>query len=213
MQYQLNETYYFSPLTEVAATLDNPDALPDSTPSPAVVISLGSSTSVSTISAILDEYSLKDDVYSTAFLSTVILHSPSPVTIPAETTDYLLSKGAKTIILKGKLTAVSSSSAIKYTSASGAPAPRPYLAVKGESGISLYPVYRLEVDRFRTFVSGVYAKGDGYEVLGRVTTEFGDPWVPVPSRLYTMYSGKPLAGQRIAVKGESIDFDALKPWY
>lgn len=64
-------------------------------------------------------------------------------------------------------------------------------------------MYKLEVDRYRTFVSGIYTKGDGYEVLGRVTTEFGDPWVPVPSRLYTLYSGKPLAGQRMGVKGES----------
>ncbi|KAI9637823.1 amidase signature domain-containing protein [Dioszegia hungarica] len=198
--FQLGDAHYFSPLTEITASLDNKDALASSAPTPAVVISLTSSASVSTLTAVLAEYASKDDVYTASFLSTVILHSPTSLSIPADTISYLLGKGAETIILKGKLSTASSSSAVKYTSTTGAPAPGPYLAVKAEAGISLYPVYKLEVDPYRTFTAGVYARGDGHEALGRVTTESGDPWVPVPSRLYTLYSGKPLAGQRLAVK-------------
>lgn len=112
-----------------------------------------------------------------------------------------MSKGAKTIILKGKLTSASSNPAVKYTEATGAPPPGPYLAVKGPEGIALHPVYGLQVDRYRTTTAGVYEKGDGYEAFGRVTTEFGDNYVPIPSRLYTAYSGLPLAGQRMMIKG------------
>lgn len=150
----------------------------------------------------MDEYASKDEVYTDFFLSTVILHSASPVDVPSDTVDFLLSKGAQTIVLKGQLSSSSSNPAVKYTKATGVPAPGPYIVVKGADGVSLYPVYRLQVDIYRTFTAGVYLKGDAHEAFSRVTTEFGDPYIPIPSRLYTAYSGLPLAGQRMAVKGE-----------
>ena len=181
------------------ATLYNGDALNSSDPTPAVVFDLNTSATVDTISSILEDY-LKDDVYTDAFLATAILHSASVVDVPIATVDFLRSKGAQTIVLKGKLTSTGNAG-VKFTEADGAPAPGPYLALKVETGIELYPVYRLTVDRYRTFVAGVYAKGDGFEVLGKVTSQFGDPIIPVPSRLYRINSDAPLAGHRIAVKG------------
>jgi hypothetical protein len=143
-----------------------------------------------------------DDVYSDYFFHTIILHSASPTPIPSETIDYLFLQGAQSIILCGDITTSVSHLSLFTTATKVVSSPGPYLAVQSSDQITLHPIYRLEVDRYRTFVSGIYPSGDNYEVLGRVSKKFGDVLVPIPSRLYTLYSGKPLAGLRMAVKGE-----------
>ncbi|KAI5253398.1 hypothetical protein E4T42_02866 [Aureobasidium subglaciale] len=79
--------------------------------------------------------------------------------------------------------------------------PGPYLATVDKTDLSIASVYRLYPDVYRTFMNGVYRYNPGKHVeLGMVEPETGFVLVPIPSRLYSLYDPRPLAGERVGVK-------------
>lgn len=138
----------------------------------------------------------KNDVFSVDFLGTVLLSTTLPVEVSESEIDRLASAGADFIILGEGVHAPSS--ALPTSEAAIGPLSGPFLVIDG----CINAVYKLEVDRYRTFTFGAYPVEDGkFAAFDRVTTEIGDSWIPVPSRLYS--APGPLSGLRMAVKGES----------
>lgn len=151
-----------------------------------------------------------DDVWSKEFLAAVYMNCIGEgCVISDEVAGHLAEAGTKALILDSSVTSSSTTLSTYAASASSTASNLvgPYLASMNSTTLSLYPAYRLYHDRLRTFVFGAYPKADGsgdYMAFDRVTTEFGDPWIPVPSRLYSNGEEGILAGQRIAIKGTSV---------
>lgn len=175
-------------------------------PLPITAITLDtSSASAEGVKALLEGYLSNDDVLTEDFLSTLLMvSSGGSLSLSPDVTSYLTSKGVKTIILGGGISVETTSGpSVKYAdSPSAKDIAGPYIAMTEGSTTTLYPVYKLEVDRYRTFVHGVYPLNGSFATFDKVTSEFGDPYIPIPSRLYSDDSDGPLAGQRMAIKGE-----------
>ncbi|KAJ9425885.1 hypothetical protein FOXG_02586 [Fusarium oxysporum f. sp. lycopersici 4287] len=155
----------------------------------------------------------QDDVFSEAFLATILVSAGDEGDLDSSVVSYLNSLNA-TVIYGGK----------------GGPSlcgnstltPCPMFGLADGDSLSLSKVFRLYVDTYRTFVVGTYEAGDGYRTLTYSNSEWGAPSIPVPSRLYSVEDDRPLAGKRIGVKdvydlegiqttGRSLAYSSIHP--
>lgn len=79
----------------------------------------------------------------------------------------------------------------------------PYTAVTSGSTFQLLTTYRLYRDEYRDFITGAYFSEDGagsHSALDIIDSQFWDPMIPVPSRIYSWSDKRELAGTRVAIK-------------
>ncbi|KAL5583890.1 hypothetical protein FOVSG1_015241 [Fusarium oxysporum f. sp. vasinfectum] len=133
----------------------------------------------------------QDDVFSTAFLDTVLVSAGNEKDLDSSILSYFNGLNA-TVIYAGE---DGPSLCGNYTLT-----PCPLFGLADGKSLNLSKVLRLYVDTYRTFVVGIYDSGAGYSALPYTMSEWGAPSVPVPSRLYSIEDDRPLAGQRIGVK-------------
>jgi hypothetical protein len=177
--------------------------------SPAAAFKVYSDADAKDMEALVGSYYGKDDVFASEYLDVVFVYAldGSP-TIKNDALTYLLSQGTKTLVTSNNVHVEGSLEGLDIVvveQTSDCPE-GPFVVTLNETAAAFHPVYKLEHDRHRTFVFGAYPLGDGsgdFMAFDRVTTEFGDPWIPVPSRLYST-GNDTLTGERIAIKGESI---------
>lgn len=174
------------------------------------VVTLSNTTiSSADIVSRLESYVAEDDVLTSSFFGTIILTSLSPATVKVDSWSALEALGVKHVVIGDGVSAQlpkTSSMAISYGAGSKCLTPGPFTAISVGESTSLFPVYRLEHDKFRDFLFGTYQDGSkegNFIQFDHVTTEFGDPWIPIPSKLYSASSSATLAGKRVGVKGQS----------
>lgn len=82
--------------------------------------------------------------------------------------------------------------------------PGPYVAKVNQNAATLSAVYRLYPDSYSDFLVGAYEiggdDGRGFKAVDHFDPKFGHALIPVPSRIYSWNDGRPLAGQRVAIK-------------
>jgi hypothetical protein len=156
--------------------------------------------------SVVGGYYEKDDVFAPEYMATVFVYAlnGSPV-IHQDILTYLASIGTQTLITSDNIQvngSLDNVNIVVVESTTDCPE-GPLVITVNDTSVSFYPTYKLEHDRYRTFVFGAYPAGDGsgdFIAFDRATTEFEDPWIPVPSRLYST-GNNTLTGERIAVKG------------
>ncbi|KAF4337258.1 indole-3-acetamide hydrolase [Fusarium beomiforme] len=149
------------------------------------------STTTDELKEVIENSSEQDDVFSTAFLDTILVSAGDEKDLDSSVVSYLNSL-ATTVIYAGE------SGPSLCGNSTLTPCPMFGLA-NGES-LELSKVFRLYEDTYRIFVVGMYTSDDGYHALPYSTSEWGGPSIPVPSRLYSIEDDRPLAGKRIGVK-------------
>ncbi|KAL4899602.1 amidase signature domain-containing protein [Aspergillus multicolor] len=85
----------------------------------------------------------------------------------------------------------------------------PYLAQVSSIDAVLAPVYRVHYDENMAFMNGLLPDGDGFKYATTNTLSDSTLGIPVPSKLYSKNSTKPLSGLRVAVK-DIIDLKGVK---
>ena len=206
-QYHLGNSSYFTPTSYPRATYSILGDSPATALTPAAAFKIYSDVNADDMRGILDAYYSNDDVFAADYLKVVFVYAlDGGQTISNDALSYLAGLGMTTLItsdnvhVDGSLDGVD----IAVVQASTDCPEGPFVVSLNGTFASLYPTYKLEHDRYRTFVFGAYPVGDGsgnFMAFDRVTTEFGDPWIPIPSRMYSTGDAT-LTGERIAVKGE-----------
>ncbi|KAL4964191.1 amidase family protein [Aspergillus stella-maris] len=160
----------------------------------------------------LEQYAL-DDVYTSAFLDTVYIHSVhSSLEISSSALSYLSDAGVCRLLVDTEVNKPENSTVkVHMVEKRHAVAPGPYIATKLKTGLNVAQVYRLYTDYHGAFVNGVYPANDpnSYQALAYYDTELDRSIVPVPSRIYSFYDPRPLAGERVGVK-DIYDLKGLK---
>lgn len=192
--FTLNDTTYLGATTNPVTSFQSTAAAPGFAPV-TVISSYDCSITSDSVSATIDEYLALDDVFSEAFLYGIILTSncTNALSVEAGLATYFAN-------MNSTLLAVLNSAPPNPFSTID---PGPYLADIGEDGrISISKVYRLYQDRYRDFLYGTYPSTEIgiYQALPSFISFYEDPLIPVPSRIYSLFDTRPLAGLRIAVK-------------
>lgn len=170
-------------------------------------------TNISSISgeylkSVLAKYNAVDDVYTDDFLGALfIISSAKNANLATSATSFLASFNLGHLILSSSFMKMSrdKSGLVSFV---GTPTvqmlpPGPYAATISSSGLSLSSVYRLYPDSYRNFLFGAFDSNDGqgsYKALSTSLPKFWDPMIPVPSRIYSLFDARPLAGERVAIK-------------
>lgn len=156
------------------------------------------------ISSVIADYLDADDVLTEDFLQTVIISSSAPnATLDSSASTAFGTYGVDNVFLSGVKyngTGIQSTSTVFQ---GPPPPPGPYLATFKNGAVELASVYLLYADSYRDFLFGVYDSNDGsgtYTSVPSFLPRFWDPMIPVPSRLYSLGDGRPLAGERVAIK-------------
>ncbi|KAF9765436.1 hypothetical protein IL306_002281 [Fusarium sp. DS 682] len=150
-----------------------------------------SSTTADELKEVVENSLDQDDVFSTAFLDTILVSAGDKNDLDSSVVSYLNSL-SNTVIYAGENgPSLCGNSTLT---------PCPMFGMANGKSLDLSKVFRLYVDTYRTFVVGIYDSGAGYRALPYSTSEWGAPSIPVPSRLYSIEDGRPLAGKRIGVK-------------
>ncbi|ORY07899.1 amidase family protein [Clohesyomyces aquaticus] len=152
----------------------------------------------STISSYLDG----DDVFNFDFLAGLYITSTTTASMDASAIEYLAEFNTNFLFSDGSVSGEGSFTKLTVSSTAGLPS-GPFLATLSLSTVSIASVYRLYPDTYRTFLFGAYDSNDGQErhnPLGVFLPKMWDPMIPVPSRIYYWEDGRPLAGERVAVK-------------
>ncbi|KAL4797118.1 amidase family protein [Aspergillus venezuelensis] len=174
----------------------------------------------STASVVTDTYLRKtleqyasDDVYTAAFLDAIYVYSVhSTLEISPSALSYLSDAGVRRLLVDIKVNRPEDSTIrVHVVEEKHALAPGPYIATKSKTGLGVAQVYRLYTDYHGAFVNGVYSANEpnSYQALAYYNTELDRSIVPVPSRIYSFYDKRPLAGQRVGVK-DIYDLKGLK---
>ncbi|KAF7540860.1 hypothetical protein G7054_g1091 [Neopestalotiopsis clavispora] len=136
----------------------------------------------------LATYFAEDDVLTSAFSGMILLDSTCIFHLDHTAELYLSSIDAELLFVQTK------------SSDQASLVPGPVLVSANGSSIHVSKVFRLYTDTYRTFVDGIYASNGKYKPLGFFDPSWSYPLVPVPSRLYSKFDPRPLAGQRVGVK-------------
>jgi hypothetical protein len=186
-----------NPKARVAVDLSATTA-PDSGVIPLTLISTDAAViTQDVLSGVVANYLAGDDVFTEDFLQAVmIIATAANTTLDSTATSYLASTGASIVLTSG----MSSSTA---TFQGSTPPAGPYLATLKGNFLDLASVYLLYADSYRDFLYGAYDSDDGtgtYTSVPAFLTDYWDPMIPVPSRIYSWGDDRPLAGERVAVK-------------
>ncbi|KAH8921445.1 hypothetical protein BT69DRAFT_1335555 [Atractiella rhizophila] len=208
--FELCGNQYFSPIGDRGTLKVKVEGLDETAEfAPATVISVNNaSVTARYLDAVLADFAQVDDVYCPSFSKRLFLQSSRPCRLEDDTI-ALLSQSVSEIVLLSAEIEVPASEALpvglSVHRAEGAHLPAqlsgPFLAGTKGGEIFLHPVYRLYEDKYRTFVYGSYQLP--FSSIHRPflhNTIYQTNLIPVPSRLYSVHSEKPLAGVRIGVK-------------
>ncbi|SCV25179.1 related to amidase family protein [Fusarium fujikuroi] len=150
-----------------------------------------SSTTADELEDVIKSSLEQDDVFTEAFLGTVLVSAGDAGDIDSSVVSYFSSLNATVIYGVEDGPSLCGNSTLT---------PCPMFGLADGDSLRLSKVFRLYVDTYRTFMVGTYEAGDGYRTLPYSNSEWGAPSIPVPSRLYSIEDDRPLAGKRIGVK-------------
>lgn len=208
--FTLGNVSYLGQTSTPAATSDGTDF---GEPVPFTVIkTIECDISSDVLQSILARYLDEDDVYSAEFLAGLYITSTckSNPTIQLSAFEFIESTGCAKILVDPRI--VATAGKVTFVAGLSDLEPGPYLAKLAGDEASLFFAYRLYQDRYRTFVFGAYPDISGqdlYKALPDVLTEYQDPLIPVPSRIYSWSDPRPFAGLRIGVK-DLYDINGLQ---
>lgn len=158
---------------------------------------------------VLASYGEGDDVWSVDFLEALYISTPQSAVLDASAMEYLASMELKHLML-GQSLSVDHAKRQNHldfiTLGSGVDLtlpPGPYAASISSDGVSFATAYRLYRDEYRDFLFGAYESNDGvgnYNPVGVFLPRSWEPFIPVPSRIYSWGDDRPLAGERVAIK-------------
>lgn len=150
------------------------------------------------IDELIGKYLEHDDVVSESFLQALYISSSCDASASMDSTvlDHLRSTGTK-LVLTGSKIACDGASVVDGLDDLE---PGPYIASIKDNIARFSMVYRLYVDRYRTFVFGAYESAGSFKPFPVSIAKYQDPLIPVPSRIYSWSDGRPFAGFRIAIK-------------
>lgn len=160
------------------------------------------------LQSIFASYRNIDDVYSDDFQAVILLFSSAKTAhLDQSAASFLTSLKPSHLVLSSSILRSNqglpgSVSFVTAPTIASLP-PGPYVATFNSAGFSLSSVYRLYPDTYRDFLFGSYDSGDGlgtHKALGSFQPKFWDPMIPVPSRIYSLYDTRALAGERVAIK-------------
>jgi hypothetical protein len=150
------------------------------------------------IDGLIGSYLEHDDVISESFLQALYISSgcDGPASMENAVLDHLTSTGTKLVLTSPKI------------ACNGAPVvegldnlePGPYIAKILDNVASFSMVYRLYIDRYRTFIFGAYESAGSFKPFPVNIAKYQDPLIPVPSRIYSWSDDRPFAGFRVAIK-------------
>ncbi|KAE8381697.1 amidase signature domain-containing protein [Aspergillus bertholletiae] len=209
--YELGDTAYLATGKDPRDTLTITSSRDRNYHSPAtlkaltVIVANQSIVTARYLCATISSYLANDDVFSAEFLGCIYLTSSMRNgSIHTNALEYLSSVGAKTIYLDSSIFRNQDRRAISVRRNSAkAIAPGPYTAVISKDKVELLDTYRLYLDTYRNFITGIYPSNDGsgsFMPLEHICSRLWAPWIPVPSRIHSWGDRRPLAGQRVAVK-------------
>ncbi|KAL7914159.1 amidase signature domain-containing protein [Trichoderma velutinum] len=193
-------SYYMHPLTPSNSHLEMPTFDRDTVAEACTMLTIdGQFPNMSELQAILDDFRIKDDVWSRDFIETIIVRTTE--------IDFELTENDKNILRSLGVNDIQ----LFHSGVAEVQLPQgPYFLHHGQ----LFQAYRLYPDTADAFiVATVPDDGDGFRSLD--ASAYGEQFplaltVAVPSRLYsTKTSEKPYAGLRIAIK-DIIDLKGLK---
>jgi hypothetical protein len=202
---------YWSPTSEVACGIEIVSAKRDltraATTVPCTVMTTNSSTiTKSTLEALVDEFSA-DDIWTTSFMTCIYLQydGQGAASVDISVADFFQDIGTEYVYVDScdlpDNFLVNSS--IYLTAFSGAASllDGPYIANISPSGIKFSQVFAAARDYSASFQSPVVSKAnDSYEAQHVVVKGYLDPFVPIPSRLYSRKDTRPLARLRFGSK-------------
>lgn len=163
------------------------------------------------LEGVIGKYLAGDDVFSTDFLEGIYLayNGSGSATIDASAVSYLDSVAPSNLLLDVAFSTSAAKSVFKSPitivpalNITSLPA-GPYAVSIGAKSVAFNQVYRLYRDEFRDFLYGTYDANDGQGTHYPLELFFArkwDPYVPVPSRIYSWSDPRPLAGARVAIK-------------
>lgn len=134
---------------------------------------------------LIQNYTTRDDVFSTQFLRSVYVCSPAgPPELDTSAAQYLSSMGTQHLVIQGGNLSQFQYIGGNFTVTSfqkdseGELPAGPYVAKTSARGLEISKVFRLYEDSYRDFVNGIYPRnGDPhtYQVL-----DYFDPWFARP---------------------------------
>ncbi|PLB51479.1 amidase signature enzyme [Aspergillus steynii IBT 23096] len=157
------------------------------------------------LEATIGSYLEGDDVISHGFLANIYLSSSFPHSSLDQTAiEYLANRAVDTVFIDSIIFDPVPSGFVSICDTSDRPLPSgPYTAIISDDSITLLTTYRLYIDSFRSFITGMYPSNDGvgtFFPLQSMSSRLWGPIIPVPSRIYSWADQRPLAGVRVAVK-------------
>lgn len=206
--YELGGTTYFANSKNPKAALSGKGIIANEGIAPITVIvsnnrEITGKYLESTVSGYLDG----DDVFSKDFLESVYISSSSKQgSIHSTALQYLASLGIKNLYLDSKICSEGNSpisfKSVRVSGGYSTVLPSgPYTAVISEGDIQVLTTYRLYRDEYRNFITGAYEDGEGsFSALEVMNSQWWDPMIPVPSRIYSWSDDRELAGMRVAIK-------------
>lgn len=173
-----------------------------------VIYSNESSISSQILQSVLSKYKRLDDVFNDDFQEAVfLLSSARTARLDQSATTFLTSLNLSHLVLSKSITRsnqhLPGSVSFIDTPTTAMLPPGPYVATITSSGFSLSSVYRLYPDTYRDFLFGSFDSNDGqgtHKALGAFLPKLWHPMIPVPSRIYSLYDTRALAGERVAIK-------------
>ncbi|ETS87127.1 hypothetical protein PFICI_00955 [Pestalotiopsis fici W106-1] len=144
----------------------------------------------------LAAYFSEDDVLTDGFSAMILMESSLSFRMDNSAETYISSIDAQLLFVPTD------------SDSPGSLVPGPVLVVADGSLIHVSKVFRLYQDIYRDFVDGIYISNGTFKPLGFFDPAWSNPLVPVPSRLYSKFDPRPLAGQRVGVK-DIYDIEGL----
>ncbi|KAJ4351829.1 uncharacterized protein N0V89_007173 [Didymosphaeria variabile] len=175
---------------------------------PITVINTNASTVTrGVLTTTIQSYLDGDDVFTTDFLEAIYISSSSSgATLDSSAISYLRSLEISHVFMDASISVASGNTLSTTTVASpgieNLPS-GPYLALINAGTVSLASVFLLYPDTYRDFLFGAYDSNDGnatHSSVGVFLPKVWDPYVPVPSRIYSWNDPRPMAGYRVAIK-------------
>ncbi|KAF4962163.1 hypothetical protein FSARC_9737 [Fusarium sarcochroum] len=156
------------------------------------------------LTGLYDRY-LQDDVWSPHFLDAIALQSPPRANFTSGAYAWLVKHHVKYLFASGDIQAYNSyrSIAVLPILTLGELKPGPYMLSSNELGAAAHEVYRLYADDLQAFTEGivpVVGTNDTFTGLSLQDSATTNLLLPVPSRLYSLFDTRPLAGFRTVVK-------------
>ncbi|KAH1488333.1 hypothetical protein LV164_004194 [Aspergillus fumigatus] len=203
--YELGNVTYFANIEHPRAIFDLDYTTTSRLVPSAVLLVNQSLVTGSYLKSTISSYLTEDDVFSADFLHAIYFTSTVPKSrLDSTAEEYLRSLGVAGLLFNASSFDRIPSNGYALKEDHDAPLPPgPFTILVNNGSISFLDTYRLYVDNFRTFVTGVYSSNDGvgsFAALPAMNPRLGGPLIPAPSRIHSWNDDRPLAGKRVAVK-------------